>query len=289
MSKVLTEALEHELGAKVASTRVVSGGDINQALCATLADGTKVFVKSQPLAPKDFFACEADGLAWLAASRALRIPRVLAATDMVGGKPAFLALEWIEPGPPARDHDEQLGRGLAALHRSGASNYGYVRDNFLATLEQANGPHDSWPEFYATKRIMPLAIQARMRGLIDVATMREVEGVCERMATLCGPTEPPSRLHGDLWGGNAIVASDGAPVLIDPAVYGGHREVDLAMMRLFGGFGPRVFAAYEEAHPLAPGSEQRVPLYQLYPLLAHVCLFGTSYTSAVKRALAAFA
>jgi len=124
MSKVLTEALEHELGAKVSSIRVVSGGDINQALCATLTDGTKVFVKSQPLAPKDFFACEADGLAWLAASRALRIPRVLAATDMVGGKPAFLALEWIEPGQPARDHDEQLGRGLAALHKSGASNFG---------------------------------------------------------------------------------------------------------------------------------------------------------------------
>jgi fructosamine-3-kinase len=160
-----------------------------------------------------------------------------------------------------------------------------VRDNFLATLEQGNAPQPTWHEFYASRRLMPLAIQARMRELLDVATMRAIERVCDRMASLCGPPEPPSRLHGDLWGGNAIVASDGAPVLIDPAVYGGHREVDLAMMRLFGGFGPRVFAAYDEAHPLAPGHEERVPLYQLYPLLAHVCLFGSSYAGAVKRAL----
>lgn len=288
MGTTLSDELSHALGAKVIGMRDVGGGDINQTLCATLEGGTKVFVKSQPLVPKDFFACEADGLAWLAVSRTLRIPRVLAATDAVGGAPAFLALEWIEPGRPARDHDERLGRGLAALHQSGATNFGYVRDNFLATLEQSNAPLGTWHEFYASRRIMPLAIQARMRGLLDVATMRAIESVCDRMESLCGPPERPSRLHGDLWGGNAIVASDGAPVLIDPAVYGGHREVDLAMMKLFGGFGARVFAAYDEAHPLAPGHEERVPLYQLYPLLAHVCLFGNSYASAVQRALAAY-
>lgn len=286
MSNVLTEALEAVLGTTVASLRAVSGGDINQALCATLRDGTKVFVKSQPLVPKGFFACEADGLAWLAASRALRIPRVLAATDAVHGAPAFLALEWIEPGRPARDHDEQLGRGLAALHRSGATNFGYVQDNFLATLAQTNVPHESWHAFYVEMRLMPLAIQARVRELLDAATMRRIEGVCARMEALCGPPEPPSRLHGDLWSGNAIVASDGAPVLIDPAVYGGHREVDLAMMKLFGGFGARVFDAYHEAYPLAPGHEARVPLYQLYPLLAHVCLFGGGYVGTLQRALA---
>ena len=117
--------------------------------------------------------------------------------------------------------------------------------------------------------------------------MRELDSVCERIDALCGPPESPSRLHGDLWGGNAIVSSDGAPVLIDPAVYGGHREIDLAMMGLFGGFSGRVFDAYAEVFPLADGSEQRVPLYQLYPLLAHVCLFGSSYVGAVQRALSA--
>jgi fructosamine-3-kinase len=288
MSQVLTEALENVLGAKVSKLTPISGGDINQAFCALLADGSKVFVKHQPLVPKGFFACEADGLAWLAASRALRIPRVLAATDATSSTPSFLALEWIEPGQPARDHDEQLGRGLAALHKSGATSFGYARDNFLATLEQKNDQHTKWSEFYVAMRIMPLAIQARMRGIVNVPTMREVEQVCERIDGLCGPPEPPARLHGDLWGGNAIVASDGAPVLFDPAVYGGHREIDLAMMRLFGGFGPRVFDAYEEAYPLAAGHEERVPLYQLYPLLAHVCLFGGSYVGSLRRALTTY-
>lgn len=289
MNQAFTEALEHVLGAKVSALRSVSGGDVNQALCATLSDGSKAFVKTQALAPRDFFACEADGLAWLAAARAVRIPRVLAATEATEGVPAFLALEWIEPGAPARDHDEQLGRALAALHRSGATNFGYVRDNFLATLPQTNVPMDTWPAFYATLRLQPLAVQAVKRGLIDGETMRELDGVCARIDVLCGPSEPPSRLHGDLWGGNALIGSDGAPVLIDPAVYGGHREVDLAMMRLFGGFNARVFDAYAEAFPLSEGHERRVPLYQLYPLLAHVCLFGDSYFAALKRTLAKLA
>jgi len=286
-TEALSEALEQLLGVKVSALRSVSGGDINHALCATLSDGTKVFVKTQPLAARDFFACEADGLAWLAASRALRIPRVLAATNALEGVPAFLALEWIEPGRPAPDHDEQLGRGLAALHRSGATNFGYVRDNFLATLPQANAPLETWPAFYVRLRLQPLATQAMKRGLLDASVLHELERVFERIDALCGPSEPPSRLHGDLWGGNAIVDEAGAPVLVDPAVYGGSREIDLAMMRLFGGFGPRVFDAYAEAFPLADGHEERVPLYQLYPLLAHVCLFGESYNAAVKRALSA--
>ena len=106
-----------------------------------------------------------------------------------------------------------------------------------------------------------------------------------RLPQRCGPAEPPARLHGDLWGGNLLTDEHGAPVLIDPAVYGGHREVDLAMMQLFGGFSARVFDAYHEAHPLAPGWRERAPLYQLYPLLVHVNLFGGSYLGGVRRAL----
>lgn len=287
MGTTWTDELSHALGAKVVAVRAVSGGDINHASCATLADGSRVFVKTQARAARGFFACEADGLAWLAQAGALRIPKVLGVGDGEGGAAAFLALEWIEPGEPARDHDEQLGRGLAALHRAGAAHFGYGRDNFLATLPQANAPADAWPSFYAAQRLAPLALQAHARGLLDAGVLRELDALYARLDTLCGPAEPPSRLHGDLWGGNAIVASDGAPVLIDPAVYGGHREIDLAMMRLFGGFSARVFAAYDEAHPLAAGAGERIPLYQLYPLLAHVCLFGSSYTGAVKRALAA--
>ena len=109
--------------------------------------------------------------------------------------------------------------------------------------------------------------------------------MCARLPELCGPAEPPARLHGDLWGGNAIADEHGEPVLIDPAVYGGHREIDLAMMRLFGGFGARCFAAYDEAYPLADGHAERVALYQLYPLLVHVNLFGGGYVASVERVL----
>jgi fructosamine-3-kinase len=111
------------------------------------------------------------------------------------------------------------------------------------------------------------------------------EQLLPRLEELVGPPEPPARLHGDLWGGNAMVDERGQPCLIDPAVHGGHRELDLGMMRLFGGFSPRVFAAYEEAFPLAPDSEARVPLYQLYFLMVHVNLFGGSYVGSVESAL----
>jgi fructosamine-3-kinase len=230
------------------------------------------------------FAHEANGLGWLADAQALRIPEVLASSDDPAC--AFLALEWIEPGKPRADHDEQLGRGLAALHRCGAPCFGLDHDNYLATLPQLNQPLPRWPQFYAERRLLPLLERAVDRGTASTGMRRGVERVIASIDALCGPDEPPARLHGDLWGGNALCDEQGAPVLIDPAVYGGHREVDLAMMRLFGGFSQRVFGAYEEAFPLADGHQERVALYQLYPLLAHVNLFGGSYVAGVERAVA---
>jgi fructosamine-3-kinase len=281
MAQALGEAVGAALGARVVKLEPVSGGDINHALRATLHDGTRVFVKTQARAPEGFFAREAEGLRWLAEAEAVRIPEVLAVSEA----PASLVLEWIEPGRAARDHDERLGRSLAALHKSGAPSFGLSSDNFLATLPQHNAARSSWPDFYGAQRLAPLAAIARKRGLLDRALDHALEQLLQRMPALCGESEPPSRLHGDLWGGNAIVDAQGGPVLIDPAVYGGHREIDLAMMKLFGGFGPRVFDAYNEAFPLADGHEERVPLYQLYPLLAHVCLFGGAYVGGLKRAL----
>ncbi|HEY6729066.1 MAG TPA: fructosamine kinase family protein, partial [Polyangiaceae bacterium] len=126
------------------------------------------------------------------------------------------------------------------------------------------------------------------QGLADSGLAQKFDKLYAKLPDLCGPPEPPARLHGDLWGGNLHVDEDGAPVLIDPAVYGGHREVDLAMMRLFGGFGADVFSAYREAYPLASGHADRVPLYQLYPLMVHVNLFGPGYRGGVERALSRY-
>jgi len=285
MDGALRGAVERKLGQKVKSCSGLSGGDINAAFRLELADGRRIFVKSHPRAPSAMFGAEARGLAWLREAGTLRIPEVLAVSEPGDEGPRFLALEYIEPGPQGRGFDEALGRGLAALHRSGAPSFGLDHDNFIGSLEQTNEPRPNWPAFYREQRLEEQLRRAIDRGRVDAHLRSDFDRLFERLESLVGPAEMPSRLHGDLWGGNLHTDDRGEPCLIDPAVYGGHREVDLAMMRLFGGFGARVFDAYVEAWPLAPGAERRVPLYQLYPLLVHVNLFGGSYVGQLTRAL----
>jgi fructosamine-3-kinase len=276
----LLAAVEAALGSAVATWDAVAGGDINAAHAARLADGRLVFVKSNREAPTGMFAAEARGLGWLAEAGALRVPSVLAEG------PDFLVLEHLAPGRRRPDFDEALGRGLAALHRTSAPDFGLDHDNFIGRLPQTNGPLSTWAEFYRERRLLPqlrLAVDGRRASS---AMRRGFDALLPRLAELVGPPEPPARLHGDLWGGNAMVDEQGQPCLIDPAVSGGHREVDLAMMRLFGGFSGRVFAAYEEAFPLPPGSEARVPFYQLYFLMVHVNHFGGTYIASVEHVLA---
>lgn len=284
----LGEAVADALGSRVVSRQPVPGGDIDQAERVELADGRTTFVKhprrNGPRGTGRYLA-ESHGLLWLAGASQLRVPEVLAVADDDETLTPFLALAWIEPAPPAVDHDDQLGRGLAALHRTGTTQFGLDRDNVLATLPQRNDPCPTWAEFYATRRLEPLARRAVDVGRLPTSFLADLDRLAGRLDELVGPPEPPARLHGDLWSGNVVIGPRGRPWLVDPAVYGGHREVDLAMMRLFGGFGPRCFAAYEEAFPLADGHEERVALYQLYPLLAHAVLFGGTYGQAVQRTM----
>jgi fructosamine-3-kinase len=277
------EEVGRALGSPVTASRAVSGGDINEAHELTLADGRIVFAKTNRDADPAMFPAEARGLAWLADARALRVPQVLAA------EPGFLVLERIAAGRRLPDFDERLGRGLAALHRSGCDLWGLDHDNFIGRLPQANrGPQrGGWAAFYRECRLEPQLRLAVDAGRDSPALRRGCQRLFDVLEDRVGPPEGPCRLHGDLWGGNVIVDEAGAPCLIDPAVYGGHREVDLAMMRLFGGFSRTVFDAYGEAAPLSEGHEDRVPLYQLYYLLVHVNLFGPSYLAAAERALAA--
>ncbi|HEY1535211.1 MAG TPA: fructosamine kinase family protein, partial [Polyangiaceae bacterium] len=235
----------------------------------------------------EMFAREARGLEFLRAAGALRIPQVLAFSAETE-QPSFLLLEFVRRAAPRAGFDEQLGRGLAALHRFGAPSFGWSESNFIGRLPQSNRAHTSWAEFYRAERL-----EAQLRAAVEArrappALSRDFERLFARLPELVGESEPPSRLHGDLWGGNLHIDEQGAPCLIDPAVYGGHREVDLAMMHLFGGFNARVFSAYAEAYPLAPGHSERVALYQLYPLLVHLNLFGGSYLSAVQSALSRY-
>jgi fructosamine-3-kinase len=303
MIERLTRAVSAALESPVRAHTRAHGGDINDAYDVTLADGRRVFVKSNDDADPRMFACEARGLDWLREAGAMRIPRVLACSDPDvrdddgrNGAP-FLVLERIASAARAADYDDQLGRGLAALHLAGwgdghglrdsgaADRFGFTESNFIGSLTQDNTFADTWPAFYVTRRLEPQVHAAIDGGHAPASWQRGFARLFAVMEDLTGPPEPPSRLHGDLWSGNVMADERGAPCLIDPAVYAGHREVDLAMLRLFGGLGTRALAAYDEAAPLADGHESRVALYQLYPLLVHVNLFGGGYVQSVERAL----
>lgn len=259
------------VGARVASAEPVSGGDINDAYRVRLDDKRVVFVKTHARPPAGMFVAEAAGLDWLRGP--LRVPNVIASGD------SFLALEWLDVESKHRGFDEALGRGLAALHRLGAPAFGLDRDNYLATLAQDNTPTDDGIAFWIEQRLRPLAKKA---GLDVDAKLDALRAKPDRF----GPAEPPARLHGDLWWGN-VIGVDHSPAVIDPAVYGGHREVDLAMLALFGGLPDALVAAYDEAFPLADGWRDRIALWQLYPLAAHACLFGGGYGAQFTRSLAA--
>ena len=288
MTPALAAAVTEALGSPVSTHAPVGGGDINEAFAATLADGRQVFVKTNDSAPRSMFPAEAKGLAWLREADTLRVPDVLAVSAGEGTGPCFLALEYLAPARRRATFDEDLGRGLAALHRTHPECFGVDHANFIGRLPQDNGVETDWASFYRTRRLAPMVARAANRGLVPTAMRRRFDHLFAILESLVGDPEPPARLHGDLWGGNLHVDEAGEPCLIDPAVYGGHREIDLAMMRLFGGFSSRVFAAYDEAYPRAPGHEERVALYQLYPLLVHVNLFGAGYVASVDRALSTY-
>jgi len=268
-------------GTEVTGSRPVSGGSINDALQVELADGRRAFVKTRSDPRPGEYAAEAASLIWLAEPATVRLPEIIAVGD------DFLAIEWIETGRLDEAGEEALGRGLAAMHAAGAEALGAFHDAepelHVGPLGFDATPSDDWPAFYAERLVRPLIAQARDRGSLSSHGADAVGRVCDRMAELAGPAEPPARLHGDLWGGNVLGGTDGAAWLVDPIAYGGHREVDLAMLPLSGGPGGGAHAASAEPFPLADAHEERVGLWQLSPPLVHAVLFGGGYGASAAR------
>jgi fructosamine-3-kinase len=227
----------------------------------------RVFTKTQPGAPPDYFAAEARGRDFLDVAGAPPMPAV------VGVSADRLQLEWIEPGRATAAAAAAFGRALARMHRTAPTGFGADTDGFIGSLPLDNRQAADWPTFYAERRLAPYlpSLPDRVR--------RPVERVCERISDVAGPEEPPARIHGDLWSGNVLWAADGRAWLVDVAsAHGGHRETDLAMLQLFGA--PHLAAileAYDDEWPLAAGWRDRVALHQLHPLLVHAVMFGGGY------------
>ena len=271
-----SELNAHGITGKVKLFVPVSGGDINSSYRVEFGSNA-FFLKSnfQNRYP-GMFQAEDEGLSLLAET-GVRIPKVVLRGS--SAKNDFLLMEWISaPRQPKNWTD--AAKGLALIHRKTGAYFGLPTDNYIGSLRQVNEPRNSWKEFYLEMRLMKQLQLAVENGLVDGAEAMKMERCFERIVELF-PIESPSLVHGDLWGGNMMFSGEGGAVFIDPAVYYGHREMDFAMTKLFGGFPEEFYSAYEEAFPLEAGWENRIALGQLYPLLVHLNLFGGSYLPSI--------
>jgi fructosamine-3-kinase len=276
----LQSALETSLGS-IRSITPVGGGDINAAARIETADA-RYFVKWNQRPRPRMFETEARGLNLLAATNALRIPHVITVID----RPTALVLEWIDLGSNKSAAAEALGRSLAQQHRSTAEQYGLDHDNYIGSTPQRNTQARSWIEFYRDRRLGAQRDLAQHNGYLTPDRARRLDRVLDRLVQwIDDAAVAPSLLHGDLWGGNYLIDAQGDPVLIDPAVYYGDREAEIAFTELFGGFSARFYAAYHEAWPLDRGYADRRDLYNLYHLLNHLNLFGEGYGGSVDAIL----
>jgi fructosamine-3-kinase len=274
-------ALARLTGRAVGSVRATGERHGFRHLEIVFADGQVAFAKVRDGGSgADAFAAEAHGLRWLAEAGALPVPEVLG----VDATALVISMVPARVTSPAAEEAFRFGGELAGLHAAGAAGFGAPWPGYIASLPLDNAPGESWPRWYAERRLLPFLAAAVSSGALSDAEAGLVHAVAERIEDLAGPAEPPSRIHGDLWHGN-VLWSGGRGWLIDPAAHGGHRETDLAMLALFGA--PHldaVLAGYQQVAPLAPDWHARVPLHQLHPLLVHACLFGASYQSAVHAA-----
>jgi fructosamine-3-kinase len=274
---VLADSLQRATGRMFARSPAVdvAGGSIHRCV-RWETDAGPVFVKIAAAAQVSALEAEADGLRALSAVAASRVPDVLAVAS--AGDECALALEWIEAGPSSTRSEERLGRQLAEMHRCAGARFGWHRDNTIGRTPQPNEFSDDWARFYADRRL-GFQLQLAGRSGLDARVIERGRRLVESCSAFFAGHRPvPSLLHGDLWGGNWMtVAGSDEPVIFDPAVYYGDREADLAMTRLFGGFGAAFYRAYGEAWPLAAGAETRRTLYDLYHVLNHWNLFGGGY------------
>ena len=278
LNKKIISLLEKKLKQKVSNITPLSGGCISSAYKLNLNSKQEFFLKHNPSVSDKMFIAEAHGLQELKKSGAIRIPEVIMYEDN------FILLELIQQGNKSKNFFSDFGRNFALMHKHTIENYGFYEDNFIGSSPQKNIPKrnecKSWTEFYLNNRILFQLELAEKNGYSTPELRKGISKLEDKIEEIIGKSEEqPSLLHGDLWGGNYIVDENGNACLIDPAVYYGHREADLGMTKLFGGFSSEFYAAYNEAYPQPDGYDYRENLYKLYHVLNHLNLFGGGYYS----------
>ena len=266
---------------KIRQARLIAAGNINQGIYLETSEGL-FFLKTNFEEFSDIFEKEADGLKKLKANTTLQVPEVIHYGKITDQH--FLLMEWIPTDRQSKSYWKELGVGLAHLHMSTQAHFGYVHDNYIASLIQQNNETALWSDFFINSRLEPLIGKAYYEGLVDHAFFKKFQKAYPLIQAFF-PKEKPALIHGDLWSGNVLKGTHGNPALIDPAVYYGHREMDLAFSKLFGGFEMEFYDAYETVFPLEPGFGERVPVYNLYPLLVHLLLFGPSYLPGIEKTI----
>lgn len=277
---ILEESIGKSL--KIINTEFKSGGCINNALKLITTDGD-YFLKWQSGIPEDMFQKEAEGLKLLAKTGAIEIPEVIAYGNME--EKHYLLMENIESAKASSNYWEDFGTALATMHQNNSDeNFGLDHDNYIGKLPQPNDVRENWIDFFIQQRLefqLRLAIESRMVSKTFVERYRRFYNLLSELL----PVDKPALLHGDLWSGNVLVGNDGKVCLIDPAVYYGHREIELAFTHMFGGFGYKFYASYDATYPLDPGFDERIEIYNIYPHMVHVNLFGQSYLNGVESVL----
>lgn len=271
---------------RIHESSILPGSAISQAHLLHTSKGLFFMKRNAALFGHDFFEKEARGLDLLANAGAMKVARPL--FDGKYHQEIFVVMEYLEKGSPSDHFWSDFGRSLANLHRHTEETFGLSYDNYVGKIHQRNNRHASWSRFYSEERILPLVSRAVQHKLLDPSATACAENLCKKMGELV-PEEKPSLIHGDLWHGNFMVWQNGKVAIFDPALYYGHREMDLAMSRLFGGFDEQFYESYQEAWPLVAGYNEREPIHQLYPLLVHLLLFGGHYRQDVESILKKFA
>lgn len=279
------QSIIDDTGLEIRRIESVSGGDINDAYCIHGAH-QKYFLKVNDAARyPEMFKKEANGLTALKNGSNLTIPKVIEYGEAAGSQ--YLILEWLEKERPDKNFWAAFGSALAEMHKEPQEYFGFEEDNYIGSLRQTNSTQDTWTSFYAECRILPLIKLLRDGGSLSSLDINNAENFCKKIDEIF-PFETPSLLHGDLWSGNYMPVGADKASIYDPAVYHGHREMDIGMTLLFGGFAQRFYEGYNEAYPLEKNWRQRASYTQLYPLLVHAILFGGHYVKSVREDLKLF-